>query len=518
MNSLLVFLSVDMFHTHTDSSIHIHPRTWFLGFCFSFLCGIMIWWHISALYLWGLCLLILGNIIVLRLYPISYLCSLVLCWTLWVWYSHTIRTEIQQKGQYIAEYTEWYHKKVSIQGKIMDSGVQQASSLRYRLTFDNFDISSPNEKYSLFLIVPDNIHISKWSIVEVVSKIFPPKNLSILEDSFLLSNEVLGYIYAPYVEVRQTPVEDGMYSSFLSMRVSLWKIIDTLFPMPVSWLISGLTIGNIDNFDSTLIESFKRSGIMHIVAVSGSNITLIILFLEWLLTGYSRKIRLTITLSILFLFVHIVWYEIPILRAVAMGGIAYMSLLSGKRMKSFVLFIGITVLFILCEPTLIMGNMSFLLSFGATLGIITLWKSLQKHLSFLPNIFLIRESLAVTLSAIIGIFPLMMDAFGYFPFITIITNIAIAPILWATTLLAWISFLSEWVSSYLAYILGYIPFMFAKWILYVAKLGSEYPLMVSFSKDILGGYFSLYYYSILFYIMIHSHQTQTIPSNSPHEP
>mgnify|MGYP006995907324 FL=1 len=60
--------------------------------------------------------------------------------------------------------------------------------------------------------------------------------------------------------------------------------------------------------------------------------------------------------------------------------------------------------------------------------------------------------------------------------------------------------------------------MFAKWILYVAKLGSEYPLMVSFSKDILGGYFSLYYYSILFYIMIHSHQTQTIPSNSPHEP
>jgi competence protein ComEC len=166
--------------------------------------------------------------------------------------------------------------------------------------------------------------------------------------------------------------------------------IDTTFHEPYASLMKGLIYGLPIQISPTLKQEIVRSGLAHLVVLSGTNVTLLTQFSEKLFFSFSRKVG--IVLQILFLagFVYLVGFQAPLMRAVCMFICTTVCILAGK--PSYItwnLFLTILVV-ALIKPDWI-TSISFQLSVCATIGIIV-WGALssrfEKKLHPLIEVFL----------------------------------------------------------------------------------------------------------------------------------
>lgn len=183
-------------------------------------------------------------------------------------------------------------------------------------------------------------------------------------------------------------------------------------PPDAAALVPGLTLGDSTTMSPELASAMRNSGLSHLIAVSGANVTLLLSICIGLFTRIIRRRDLIygLTLMALIAFVIIVRPQPSVLRASVMGVIA---LLAGfaheKREVVSALCLTVTVLLVL-DPWLA-RSWGFALSVGATAGLIV-WSS--KVLHVLDRItprrlpFWLIETLAVTVCAQIAVFPLLV--------------------------------------------------------------------------------------------------------------
>jgi len=171
--------------------------------------------------------------------------------------------------------------------------------------------------------------------------------------------------------------------------------INRFFPEPEASLLSGIVLGVQRNFPPTFKENLKRTGTTHIVVVSGTNITLVMMIFMVFSPYLGRRTMLTLSLIGILIYVFLVGFDPPVLRALIMFIPVYFAQMYGREGNVFTNFIFAADVILFTNPLLI-ENISFQLSFGATLGLILIFPIL-KQLIKLPDI--IREGLLVSLSA-----------------------------------------------------------------------------------------------------------------------
>lgn len=187
--------------------------------------------------------------------------------------------------------------------------------------------------------------------------------------------------------------------------------------------IKGLLIGNKESFTEEELENFSLSGTSHIIAVSGFHIMVFVGIFTFITLRMNKKLRdLIIILFVLFM-MFVTGCSASIVRAgVVVIIYTTMSYIGIDRDADTVLPLVATA-FIFLNPYIIY-NASFLLSFGATYGIVKCSQLVKKFLYFLPDF--IGDSLSVTLSAQIGAFPAMLYCFGYTTLYSLFVNVIIA--------------------------------------------------------------------------------------------
>lgn len=196
-------------------------------------------------------------------------------------------------------------------------------------------------------------------------------------------------------------------------------VIDRSLTPPYSSLLNGITYGKSVSHLGALNESFRRAGLLHIMVLSGSNIALLGAILESIFSFLPKKFAIIITLCFIVLFSISVGLEPPTLRATIMGCLSLIATLLHRKTTALysLVITGITMLAI--QPQLI-TNVSFLLSFGATTGIITFGASPRRERWWFP------EELRITLAAQIFTTPIMLIYFRQLSLLSPIANVAIA--------------------------------------------------------------------------------------------
>lgn len=189
--------------------------------------------------------------------------------------------------------------------------------------------------------------------------------------------------------------------------------INTLefIPSPYSQLVLGITLGidrlyETPNFKKMLIEN----GTIHVVVVSGYNIGLVVNMIANLIGGVFSPRKFIITQAFLFLYVILVGFQAPVLRAWVMGSVVLFSKFFGREFQSVEVLIFSACVLVLIWPNFIF-DIGFQLSFFATLGII-MYSSYFQRILRIKNIFF--EDLATSLSAQIFVAPLISYYFGRF--------------------------------------------------------------------------------------------------------
>lgn len=188
-----------------------------------------------------------------------------------------------------------------------------------------------------------------------------------------------------------------------------------------------LLTGMKEYTNATLYENFQKSGLSHILALSGMHLSLfsgISFFFLKNITG--KRIANIINIFIIIIFVWFVGKSPSLIRALIFSLVAmFFSLFSIKNNDFFTIF----SLSFLIHCGLFpkdMFNLGFILSYGALLGIILFSNFLEHKIIFsLPSKLCI--AIASSSSAQVFTAPVCLFSFGYFPIVGIISTVVISP-------------------------------------------------------------------------------------------
>jgi ComEC/Rec2-related protein len=226
-------------------------------------------------------------------------------------------------------------------------------------------------------------------------------------------------------------------------RESLTERIQQALPPDEAMLVAGILYGEQD-FSAELREDFKRAGLMHLVAVSGSNVTIVVSVFLGLLLGVGlgrRQAFWGVTLALL-AFVGFVGFGASILRAAFMGWLVILARHVGRMARTRHLLLMAAAVLNVFNPWLLAFDPGFALSFLATWGLMAWAPVFERRLAWLPQTLGLRESLATTLGATLMTAPYLAWAFGRMSLAGILTNALALPLvpwamLWGSVAAVW---------------------------------------------------------------------------------
>ncbi len=243
-----------------------------------------------------------------------------------------------------------------------------------------------------------------------------------------------GRIFPPLCTQSAAEIHLSSRSSFwrilADIRHSFQDVIDRGLPSPSSDLLGGLLLGVQQTFPAPLKEDFRRSGVSHIVAVSGFNITIIIAALWSMLkrTPLGRRRSFWLLGGGAVLFVCLTGAAAATVRAAVMGLLVLFGQSRGRLSQSGHALLVAAVAMVVWDPTLLLFNVGFQLSVAATAGLIVISPIIDSYVRALPSWAGIKDIGVQTLSAFIATAPLIAGVFHTFSLVALPANLLIVPL------------------------------------------------------------------------------------------
>lgn len=298
--------------------------------------------------------------------------------------------------------------------------------------------------------------------------------------NYLRRYGILSVMYEPFfLEKVEGRAHQNLWSFLYAFKRRLEHRLNRLFPEPESSFSAGLLLGSRRSIPSAILEAFNTTGLTHLLAISGYNITLLILFIAGMFRFLPQRWQILLSTVLIILFVILVGASAAVVRAAFMGILGLWAVWFRRPSEArHLLFLSAGVMG-MWNPFLITDDVGFQLSFAATAGLIYCTDPLEKFFKRLriyekiPTFFAMRESLMTTLAAQVFATPLIVVYFGRFSLIAPLANICVAPIVPLAMLFSAAALLVSafwWEGGLL---IAYVASFFLDWILEVADLGAR---------------------------------------------
>lgn len=244
---------------------------------------------------------------------------------------------------------------------------------------------------------------------------------------YLQTKNVSGLIKNPKVIVLKKHQGNRVIHYIYSLKHYVTETIEERISFPENQVVMGMLIGADKNIPEEIMESFRQSGVSHVLSVSGYNIGIITLLMgEWLAKLIGRRRSFIFLAFLVCIFTLITGAGASVVRASIMGLALCLARVSGRpySQSSIILFTGGVM--VLLNPLILFYDPGFQLSFLATLGIIYLSPFIGKVFKNQNSSFALL--ITSTLSATIATLPLTLYYFGTFSFLSLFANLVILPL------------------------------------------------------------------------------------------
>lgn len=350
---------------------------------------------------------------------------------------------LYKNNQYEKIENELDGKELKIQAIVLSSPQDKEYKDVYKIKIENVsatgEISSDTNKISkelknkkIYLNIKKNFNIDlKYGDKIILNGIF---------NQPATRTNYKGFDYKEYlktlqiygtVEAKQIMKQDAQnkfsilkYSNTIFLKIR--ELLQNNFENDIANVLMGIILGHTDEIDEDIKTNFSDSNISHVLAVSGMHVGYVILFttiiFEKLIGRRKRKI---LTIISLICYVFIIGFSPSAVRAVIMG---VLTILAGivYRKSDVWINLSFSLLIILIDNPFLIKNISLLLSYMGTIGIILWSKTVDSKIK-------IPESIGIVIGASIAIVPIMSICFNQIPFlglvISIIIGIIIGPII-----------------------------------------------------------------------------------------
>jgi len=234
---------------------------------------------------------------------------------------------------------------------------------------------------------------------------------------------------------RLGPSPSAFVRATQAARTVVGSSIERVFPAKEAGLLLGLLLGDDSRLDPGLERDFRASGLSHLLVVSGGNVAMVLapVLAAAALLRLSRWLRFAVGFGTVAFFTILTGAEPSVLRAGVMACLALVGILAGRpRATASILSAAVLGLLVL-DPWLV-WSVGFQLSVTATAGMVAAASPLAaRFCRFVPGP--VAASAAATISAQLGVTPVLLYHFHEVPLVTLPANLAAFPLVAPSLLL-----------------------------------------------------------------------------------
>ncbi|OGF63486.1 hypothetical protein A2926_01765 [Candidatus Giovannonibacteria bacterium RIFCSPLOWO2_01_FULL_44_40] len=321
----------------------------------------------------------------------------------------------------------YYGQTMTLQGTVISSETQQNSS---RLVLET--------DFGRLLVVSRIYPQYKYGEkLEVAGEILEPENYAGFDTKqYLAKSGIYSQMVFPEIKERPYPLTPSPYEGeggkkeipslswgrgVLALTknkvlVSLFRVrekfeanLKNILPEPHASLANGMLLGEEGVLPENLLDAFRKTSTIHILVLSGYNITIVGTFLLAFF-GFILPYAFAWVLSIfgIILFTLMTGAEPAAVRAAIMAVIGLLALRSGRLRAPLLSLLFAAALMVFINPMYLRFDRGFQLSFAATLGLILLASRFQKAFWFFPKLLGVREAAAASAAAQLFVLPLLI--------------------------------------------------------------------------------------------------------------
>lgn len=295
-------------------------------------------------------------------------------------------------------------------------------------------------------------------------------------ESYLSKDEISFILSFGRAEIISSGEGGLIKGGLLSFKRDLITNIEKGLPEPFSALMNGILLGVKSSLGKDLEEKLRKTALIHIVVLSGYNITLVAQFVIKSLFFLSRRKALIASSLGIVLFAIMVGGEPSVVRASIMAILALLARGTGRRYDiTRALFLAGSLM-ILWNPKVLAFDLGFQLSFIATMALIWLAPFFEKVLKGVTEKFEIRSVISATLSAQIFVLPLLLYHTGEISAVGVFVNALVLPIIPLIMLLGFIGGMAGFISSIISFPFLYLSHLLLFYLLKVVEFFSALPL------------------------------------------
>lgn len=328
----------------------------------------------------------------------------------------------------------------------------------------------------------------------------PEKIEDFAYDQYLAKERIYAVMYRANVEI----VKEGgasMLRYLYQFKAEVERRIMQIWGEPAASFLAGLLLGSRKGIPVDLSEKFRVTGLTHLVAISGYNITLVILFAGGLLGWLGRRWRVIATIVFIVMFVLLVGASSSVIRAGIMGGVSLVALYFGRQYLCQLALLFSAFVMVFLNPLTLIYDTGFQLSFLATFGLIYFGENFKSFFGFLPERFALRESVAMTLSAQVAALPLLLFTFKAISLVSPLANVAVLPLIPLIMLGGFLAVVSSVLWGFLGEFFGFLTYLIVKLFILLVDFFSSLPFALLDLR--ISWWLMLLYYLVLGFYLLH---------------
>ncbi len=389
-----------------------------------------------------------------------------------------------QENEITRYYSSFQNKEFTFHGIIDDEPVVQGAS-------QSFDVNvfSPNpekERKSVRIHVTEKMYptYEYGTEITLTGKLIVPRNFSSFDYLNYLKKDGIYFVMKnPHVVVLGMGKGNAIVQGLLWLKQNFLKNINSVLGEPHAALAGGLVVGEKSSLGKDLINDFRRVGLIHVVVLSGYNITIVADSIRKVLVlFFPRIISLLAGAASIILFGILVGGGATVVRSCIMAFIATTAELFYKDYSvSRALFVAGYIMVFL-NPSIVLYDPSFQLSFLSTVGLILLSSPIEKRLARWPRLFSewagMRSLVASTFATQIIVLPLLLYMMGQVSLIGVFVNILVLPFVPLTMLAVFLTGALGVVSQFISFFPGAVAYVLLSYELTIVHFLSRVPYAI----------------------------------------
>ena len=382
--------------------------------------------------------------------------------------------------------------KVSLRGTVSLDPDTQDKTTRLKLAVGSININGEWRSVSGMVM----LYVSRYPVygygdlLEVSGKLETPANFADFDyQSYLAKQSVYSTMLYPKMELISSGHGLKPLAWIYDLRHSLADVMARTLPEPQASLAQGIILGLRGNIPDDVNADFARSGITHVLAVSGMNLTIIAGLLSLALNriiGKRYYLYIWLTLAAVWFYTVISGASPSVMRAAIMASLFLIAELLGRQKNAGPALCFAAAIMVFANP-LVLWDVSFQLSVLSMAGIVFIYPILRDAAAgwidrvakrdaapdATPNF--VPDSLAMTLAATLAVWPASAAYFGTVslaaPLATLLAVPVLPFIMGTGSLAAFAGLLIQPMSQLIAWVV----WLLVTYLLLVAKLFAHLP-------------------------------------------